>query len=70
MRNEQDAKQLEIERMRLEKRDGVEQRRKNKEGRAKTEKVLREAAEQAKTEASSQILELQVGRAARRSWMN
>lgn len=69
LRAEKDAKKLEIEGVRLEKRDGVEKRKKDREEGTKAEKVLADAHEQAKTEALNEHLELQVGRAVRRSWM-
>ena len=69
LKAEGEAKKLEIEGQRLDQRDGVEKRRKEREEKANAGKVLERQAELAQTEAVNRHLEQQIGRATRRSWM-
>lgn len=69
LRAEGDAKKLELEGRRSDQRDGIDRRRKDREEKAKAEKVLGVQAEQTQREAISRHLEQQIGGAVRRSWM-
>ena len=69
LRAEGDAKKLELEGKRLDQRDGVDRRRKDREEKARAEKILGVQAEQTQTEVINRHLEQQIGGAVRRSWM-
>lgn len=69
LRAEEEAKKVEIEHQLLDRRQGIEKRRMEREEKVNARKVVQRQAEVAQIAAVNRHLEWQLGRATRRSWM-